>query len=60
MPWMRGTFGVVRLAHRSLCPLGGTFVQILNEVDAELLDWEEETAKKLFQQPRPKTAKRAK
>jgi DNA-binding transcriptional LysR family regulator len=58
LPWMRATFGIVRLAHRSLSPLGETFVQILKEADAELTDWEEKAAKKLFQQPRPKIAKR--
>jgi DNA-binding transcriptional LysR family regulator len=49
-PWMQGTFGVVHLAHRSLSPLGETFVLLLKEVDAELLSWEENTAKKLFPQ----------
>lgn len=50
-PWMRVTIGVVRLAHRSLSPLGESFVKLLQEADAELLVWEEETARTLFQKP---------
>lgn len=46
--WMRGNFGIVRLAHRSLSSLGETFVQLVQEADDQLLAWEEKTAKKLF------------
>lgn len=39
-PWVRGDFGIVRLAHRSLSPLGEAFVRLVQEADAELLEWE--------------------
>jgi DNA-binding transcriptional LysR family regulator len=39
-PFMKVDFGIVRLAHRSLSLIGETFVRILTEVDAELLDFE--------------------
>jgi len=59
LPWMRGTFGIVRLAHRSLSPLGETFVRMLQEADAELLNWEEKTAKRLFRHNRTRKAESA-
>ena len=48
VPLTRVAFGVVRLAHRRLSPLGETFVRILQQVDAELLEFEQKTAAKLF------------
>ena len=55
--WMRGNFGIVWLAHRSLSPVGETFVQFVREADAELLAWEEATAKRLLRQKPSGTAK---
>jgi len=49
-PGFGATFGVVRLAHRSLSPLGETFVRLVQQADAELSEWEEKTAKRLFAQ----------
>ena len=46
--WMGAAFGIVRLAHRSLSPLGETFVRMVQQADEELSEWEEKTAKKLF------------
>ncbi len=46
--WVRANFGIVHLAHRSLSPLGETFVEFVKQADQELLHWEERTAKKLF------------
>src|SRR5271166_227233 len=46
--WMRANFGIVRLAHRSLSPLGESFVRLVQEADDDLLAWEEKTAKKLL------------
>jgi|SRR5271165_834909 len=45
-------FAIVRLAHRSLSPLGGTFVRILQEVDAELLEFEQKNAPKFLAPPK--------
>jgi DNA-binding transcriptional LysR family regulator len=56
-PWMRGNFGVVWLAHRSLSLVGETFVQLVREADAELMAWEEKTAKRLFRQKPSGTTK---
>jgi DNA-binding transcriptional LysR family regulator len=52
VPWIQGNFGVVRLAHRSLSPVGETFVRFLLEVDAEVLEFEQRAAKKLFAAPK--------
>ena len=54
--WMRASFGIVRLAHRSLSPLGETFVRMVQEADSELFDWEEKTAKRLFHRKSAKAA----
>ena len=54
--WLRGNFAIVRLAHRSLSPLGETFVHMVRQADAELLEWEEKTAARLFGRSRTKTA----
>jgi len=50
--WFHSEFGVVRLAHRSLSPVGETFVRVLQEVDAKLLDSETRAISKLFGGPR--------
>ena len=54
--WLRGNFGIVRLAHRSLSPLGETFVHMVQEADEDLFAWEEKTAKRLFGSKQAKTA----
>ncbi len=54
--WLRGKFGIVRLAHRSLSPLGETFVRMVQQADEDLLAWEEKTAKRLFHRKPAKTA----
>lgn len=46
--WLQVSFGIVWLAHRSLSPLGDTFVRLVQEADAELAEWEERTARQLF------------
>jgi len=59
--WLRGNFGIVHLAHRSLSPLGQTFVRIVQEVDCEMLAWEERVSGQLFgptQRNRPKPSPR--
>ena len=50
--WLRGNFDIVWQAHRSLSPLGDTFVRVVPETDAELLDSEEKTARKGFRHKR--------
>jgi DNA-binding transcriptional LysR family regulator len=54
-PWLRGTFGIVRLARRSLSPLGETLVRMVQEADEDLIEWEEKTAKRLFSKRRLKS-----
>jgi len=51
-PWFHSEFGVVRLAHRSLSPIGETFVRMLQEEDAKLVGIENEAALKLYGVPR--------
>jgi DNA-binding transcriptional LysR family regulator len=51
-PWIQGNFVAVRLAHRSLSPLGETFVRLLVEVSAEVLDLERKNAPKLLAAPK--------
>jgi DNA-binding transcriptional LysR family regulator len=46
-PILRAEFGIVRLARRSLSPLGQLFVKKLQEVDAEVAALEEKEGKKL-------------
>ncbi len=46
--WLRGNFGIVRLAHRSLSPLAESFVREVLLADEELLLWEYKTVRKLF------------
>ncbi len=48
LPMLQSEFGIVRLARRSLSPLGELFVRTLLEVDAEVAAVEERAAKKLF------------
>jgi DNA-binding transcriptional LysR family regulator len=48
-PFLKVDWGIVRLSHRSLSRLGETFVRLLLEVDAELLDFEQ---KKVLVAPR--------
>ncbi len=51
-PWFKPEFGVVRMAHRSLSPVGETFVRLLQEEDAKVLDFERRAAAELFATPR--------
>jgi DNA-binding transcriptional LysR family regulator len=55
--WLRGNFGIVHLAHRSLSPLGETFVRMVQEVDAETQEWELKTVKRLFPEKEPPRSK---
>jgi DNA-binding transcriptional LysR family regulator len=47
LPWMQSDFGIVRLARRSLSPLGELFVRKMVEVDAEVAAVEEKAARRL-------------
>jgi len=47
-PFLKVDFGVIRLARRSLSPLGESFVRLQLEVDAEVLEFEEENAPKVI------------
>ena len=47
-PWLKSSFAVVRLAHRSLSPLGEKFVSLLMEEDRKLLEYERRLAEELF------------
>jgi DNA-binding transcriptional LysR family regulator len=51
-PWCQGDVAVVRIAHRSLSPVGETFVRMVQEEDAKLLDFEQKAALKIFASPR--------
>jgi DNA-binding transcriptional LysR family regulator len=51
-PFLQVDFGIVRLAHRSLSPLGETFVRLVLEVDAELLECEHKNASRVLAAPR--------
>lgn len=46
--WLKSNFGIARLAHRSVSPLGEEFVRIVREEDAALLAWEKQAASELF------------
>ncbi len=48
LPMLESDFGIVRLARRSLSPLGELLVREMLEVDAEVAAVEERAAKKLF------------
>jgi DNA-binding transcriptional LysR family regulator len=58
-PFLKVDFGIVRLAHRSLSPIGETFVRIQQEVDAEVLDFERKNAPRVVAASKP-TRSRAK
>jgi len=47
-PFLKVAFGIIRLAHRSLSPLGESFVRLQLNVDAEVLEFEEENAPKVI------------
>jgi DNA-binding transcriptional LysR family regulator len=46
-PAMNANFAIIRLAHRSLSPLGQTFVRFVQEVDSELTEFEQKNAPKV-------------
>jgi DNA-binding transcriptional LysR family regulator len=48
VPMLKPEFGIVRLARRSLSPLGEYFVRAVIEVDAEVAALEEKAARELF------------
>jgi len=48
------TMGIVRLAHRSLSPVGEIFARTLQEIDAELTEFERKNAPKMLH-PRRRT-----
>ena len=48
VPMLKPEFGIVRLARRSLSPLGDLFVRTMLEVDAEVAAVEQKAAEKLF------------
>jgi len=50
-PFLKVDFGIIRLAHRSLSPLGESFVRLQRDVDAEVLEFEEENAPKVIAAP---------
>jgi len=51
-PCFHSEFGVVRLAHRSLAPIGETFVRMLLEEDAKVFDIEKKAIRNLIGTPR--------
>ena len=51
LPFLKINWGIVRLSHRTLSPLGETFVRLLLETDAELLDFEQKNAPKVLVAP---------
>jgi len=51
--WMKADFGILRLEHRSLSPIGETFVRLIKEVDAELFEFEQKNAQKVLATPKP-------
>jgi DNA-binding transcriptional LysR family regulator len=46
--WFQSTFGIVRMAHRSLSPIGEAFARTLQKEDAKLFDLERTAALKVF------------
>jgi DNA-binding transcriptional LysR family regulator len=50
-PFLKVEFGIIRLAHRILSPAGETFLGIQQEVDAEVLDFEQKNAPKFLAAP---------
>ena len=59
LPILKPQFGIIRMARRSLSPLGELFVRTMVDVDAEVLALEEEAAEKLFPDSRRSARKRA-
>ena len=58
---LKPQFGIVRLAHRSLSPVGELFVRTLLEVDAEVATLEQDAASRMFGgKPRKSVAARRK
>ena len=55
VPMLKPEFGIVRLARRSLSPLGELFVRTVVEVDAEVSAMEERAARTLFPAKRRRT-----
>ena len=55
LPMLKGELGIVRLARRSLSPLGELFVRRVLEVDTEVAVTEEKAAKRLFSAQRRST-----
>ena len=55
VPMLKPEFGIVRLARRSLSPLGELFVRTVVEVDAEVTAIEERAARRLFPAKRRRT-----
>jgi len=53
--WLQSAFAIVRLAHRSLSPLGEKFVSLLMEEDRKLLHYEQRAAEELSGKLNPKT-----
>ncbi len=49
--WFQPGFGIVRMARRGLSPVGETFVRLLQEEDARVLDFERIAAAELFGTP---------
>jgi len=47
-PWMKVHFGIVRLTHRSLSPLGDRFCELVTEADTELFHMEQAVARTIF------------
>jgi DNA-binding transcriptional LysR family regulator len=52
-PFLKVEFGIIRLGHRTLSPLGESFVRLQLDVDAEVLEFEEENAPKVIATPNP-------
>ena len=48
LPFPMINWAIVRLSHRTLSPLGETFVRLLLDTDAELLDFEQKNAPKVL------------
>jgi len=57
-PWMAPSFGIVRLAHRSLSPLAERFSELVIEADSELFEMEREMAPKLVNKSKAVNTKR--
>lgn len=49
--WLRVPFSIIRLAHRSLSPLGERFVALVREADAAVADAESQLEDELFPVP---------